>query len=429
MRHIKAKIIFWNSMIVAQVKNIVKTREQDVYSLIYLKMRIVYFLCIFTKFLFHHFLPCGSRVIVVYLFQIDYYSKHKICDCVTERFGGSKMNLTGKRVFAVITAAVLAGAVSTMGTFAADGLHTNTLVQESSASYRMTVPASGVGYTTSVTGSSVVAGESFELRVALKTGFQKQEPVVLANGVQLSPLEKDSTAHTYTYVIPEVNADAVFTVSALADTAVPAASEDSGKPQEENPDGFPVHYNGSSPVSNLTGVQPLSCGGLLTFKVYSKTAPQKVSCGNGAVSSVNAAMKAWDEKTQTSEWQVYGIASSSRSSDDTGIYAQVNGTTTRLFSVKLTKAPYTCDTTKNISLKSGKQYWAKVTVAKGTKVSYAAGNGSVVSTLVKNGGKPADLKDGNDTYYMGLKAVKSGETGLYLTVNGQKYCMYRITVA
>lgn len=339
------------------------------------------------------------------------------------------MNFAGKKVFAVLTAAVMVGAMSTVGTFAADNMRSYAVIQESAATYHMTVPVSGVGYTASATGNDISVGKSFEFRVALKQGFQKRAPIVCANNVQISPLEMDSSAHTYTYVIPEVKSNAVFTVSALADSAETRSNSiENSQPQQENPSGFPLHYNGVT-CSDLTGVQPLSCGGLLTFKVYSKTVPQVVRCGNGKIGSVNAAIQSWNAKTQTSVWQVYGVASSGRTSDDAGIYAELDGNFTKLFSVKLTSAPYSCDTTVDISTKPGKQYWAKVTTAKGAKVSFTAGDGMIVSTLVKNNGKPANLGNGKDTYYVGLKATKCGRTGLYLTVDGKKYCMFRVTVA
>lgn len=338
------------------------------------------------------------------------------------------MHFAGRKVFAVFAAAVMAGSLSAVGANAAQLSRSQMMVKEASAVYHMTAPISGVGYTTTAASKEVAAGGSFELRVALQPGFQKQAPVVCVNGAQIAPLEMDSTQHTYTYVLPDVCADAAFTISALADSAdMHTTGTADSQPEPETPSGFPLHYNGQT-CADLTGTQSLCSGGLLTFRVYSSAAPQTVRSGNGKVGSVNAVMQAWDAQTKTSVWQVYGVASSARSGDCAGIYAQVDGSLVKLFTVQLTKPPYTCDTTMDISVKSGQQYWAKVSIAKGTKVSYTAGNGLVVATRIKNGRHPIDLGDGKDTYYLGLQGGRSGKTGLYLTAGSQQYCMFRVTV-
>ncbi|HCM24774.1 MAG TPA: hypothetical protein DHW78_10685 [Ruminococcaceae bacterium] len=336
------------------------------------------------------------------------------------------MQSTGKRFLAVLAAAIMTGSGMMISAFAADGDVPCTFQKSQISVYQMTFPTAGVGYTAKATGSRVVAGSSFELQVTLKKGFQQHVPSVCANHVQLSPVEKDSLLHTYTYVMPEVYAAADFTISAVADTPIDS-EKGTMQPQPEGNNNFPVHYSGEA-VSSLTGTQSLACGGLLTFQVYSKSAPQHVTCGNGLVGSVNAPVKPWDAKTQTSIWQVYGVSASGRKSDKAGIYVQIDNSEVNLFTVQLKKAPFVCDTTKDITIPSGRSYWARVTVAEGAKVSYSAGNAAVAATLVKNNDRQTDFDSGKDTYYFGFKAKMHGKTGIYLSVNNMTYCMYHVCV-
>lgn len=84
--------------------------------------------------------------------------------------------------------------------------------------------------------------------------------------------------------------------------------------------------------------------------------------------------------------------------------------------------PFVCDTTSGVSTKVGKTYFALVTIQKGAKVSYTSGSGSVLATLAK---APQTNSNGTVSYLFGYKALKKGEAGLYVTVNGTAYKMYR----
>lgn len=77
--------------------------------------------------------------------------------------------------------------------------------------------------------------------------------------------------------------------------------------------------------------------------------------------------------------------------------------------------PYTSDTTQAVISHVDGSYVFRITVPKGSsKPFYRVGNGSILSTYTV--GKPQAAKNGSLNYYFGYKALKKGETGIYITL-------------
>ena len=291
-----------------------------------------------------------------------------------------------------------------------------TLAKEEAHQGQMTVPADGakyffVGADTNGNGEPEYLMQSGQISMAaLYAGAMTNEQVQTEyKAVQNRPTEKDPSAGS-------------GSGSTGSDTSSNKPSPDSTPDKPQN------NQNGEAAVSNLSGVQTLCAGGTLTFTVASDAAPQ-ICQGNGLVASVNAPSKDWDAQTRTSTWSVYGICSSKRTTNTTGIYAIVNGVKTQLFTVDVNgQRPFTCDTSKDISMKTGSHYIAKVTVSSGTKLTYNAGNGKIATTFVKGGMKPQSTANGQDCYYLGVQAVSTGSAGLYITVSGIQYCIYHANI-
>jgi hypothetical protein len=169
------------------------------------------------------------------------------------------------------------------------------------------------------------------------------------------------------------------------------------------------------PVSSVTGTIEVPQGYTFPFDLSSGKFPNYMS-GNAKVGETTT-YQAYDEATGKA---VYGIYGHGAVGDEVGIYA--NGV--KLFVVKVTAAPYWRDTSVDVAKKQGQTYWFKVKPDNANaKVTYTAGNGAVASTLSK--GKQ---KDGS--YLFGFRATgKPGQsTGLYATIDGKTYCVFRVNM-
>ena len=170
------------------------------------------------------------------------------------------------------------------------------------------------------------------------------------------------------------------------------------------------------PVASIAGTVNVAQGNTVLFDVTSgKPTDQRFAAGNDAVSETRLYTAYKDGKAS------YGAYGHGKAGQTTGIY--VNGV--KLFEVKVVKAPYTSDTTVNISSKKhGEMYWFRITPNDASaKVSYTAGNGSVLSTRSKG-------KQKNGSYLFGFKITgKTGDqSGVYVEIGGQQYCVFHVTV-
>lgn len=263
-----------------------------------------------------------------------------------------------------------------------------------------------VSYNMNLTNSShqeIGAGQTVKLSIPLPEALQNEKIGVWAedkNGTvkQITQIQKKDGTVEFEAVCPLH----IFTVAKLRDLSVPSAS-----------------------FEDTITVYP---GQTLSFDVFSDKNVQLCQ-GDGSVSSVNAPSEKWNSARQQSKWSVYGICASKRSSEETGIYALVNGVKTKLFTVKINpNRPLSCDTSKDVAKHLGGSYTALVKVKFGTKVNYVSGNSKVLATFVKGGMKPAKTEKGLDYYYLGCKAVGSGSAGLYVTVGDAQFCIYRVNV-
>lgn len=93
---------------------------------------------------------------------------------------------------------------------------------------------------------------------------------------------------------------------------------------------------------------------------------------------------------------------------------------------EVNRKPFVCDTTATVTTKVGSTYFALLTAAKDAKVSYTCGNGAVLATLAK---APVTNTDGTVSYLLGYKALQKGSAGLYVTVDGILYKLYRTNAA
>ena len=247
------------------------------------------------------------------------------------------------------------------------------------------------------------AGQTVKLSIPLPEALQNEKIGVWAedkNGTvkQITQIqEKDGTV-----VFEAACPLHIFTVAKLRDLSVPSAS-----------------------FEDTITVYP---GQTLSFDVFSNKNVQ-ICQGNGLVGSVNAPSEKWNSTQMQGKWSVYGVCGSKRGSEETGIYALVNGVKTKLFTVKIDpNRPFSCDTSKDVAKQVGDSYTALVKVKSGTKVNYISGNSKVLTTFVKGGMKPIKTENGVDYYYLSCKAVGSGSAGLYLTVGNAQFCIYRVNV-
>ena len=197
--------------------------------------------------------------------------------------------------------------------------------------------------------------------------------------------------------------------------------DDSGS-QKSSSGTSSVNHPVNVPASTLSGENiPLAAGSMRNFTVTCDEKPI-ISQGNGAIAIVNL-VKDWDPVTKEIVLQVCGVVGSQGGT--TGIYATVNGRVILLFTVKLGPCPVKSDTTSGVTKKAGDVYWAKVTVPRNAKIVYSAGSGYVAATMLKklDGGG-----SGADSYLLGFRAVKSGTTGLYITVDGVLFRLYMVSV-
>ena len=170
------------------------------------------------------------------------------------------------------------------------------------------------------------------------------------------------------------------------------------------------------PVASISGTVEVAQGNTVLFDVTSgKPTDQNFVAGNDAVSETRLYTAYKDGKAS------YGAYGHGKEGQTTGLY--VNGV--KLFEVKVVKAPYTSDTTVNITNKKhGEMYWFKITPNDASaKVSYTAGNGSVLSTRSKG-------KQKNGSYLFGFQIIgKTGDqSGVYVEIGGQQYCVFHVTV-
>lgn len=170
------------------------------------------------------------------------------------------------------------------------------------------------------------------------------------------------------------------------------------------------------PVSSFCGTIEVAQGNTAAFHLQSgKPTDAGFAAGNGAASETRV-FEAYKNGTA-----YYGAYGHGKVGQTTGMYA--NGV--KLFEVKIVKAPYSSDTTVNITnKKQGSIYWFKVTLDNAsTKVSYTAGNGKVLSTRSKG-----LQKDGS--YLFGFQITgKAGEkSGVYANIDGKDYCVFHVMV-
>lgn len=179
--------------------------------------------------------------------------------------------------------------------------------------------------------------------------------------------------------------------------------------------------NSTSVKTTLTGQTVLPLGSTRVFTVTSKTRPQMV-CGNGVVAQLHV-LKAWNAATGEMQLEVYGCG---HNGEETGVYANVNGTPQRLFTAVLGEPPFTSDTTMDVQMHIGQTYAFRIIPNSSTALpTYTVGNGSVLATRYSGS---IQQKDGRTAYYYSYRCLKPGNTGVYISIGGQAYRVFVCTV-
>ena len=179
-------------------------------------------------------------------------------------------------------------------------------------------------------------------------------------------------------------------------------------------------FGSGDSVCSLSGTVDLRRGEVLNFNVVGNT----VQLDSDPDVAVMTTKMPWKTSGNVGTWTMYGISSSGRSSDNTDVYATINGERKKLFTVHLIDAPFTSDTTQDISRKLGARYQIKIHAQRGVKVDFLAGTNGIVDTFYagqKNNGSGVD-------YYFGSIARARGAVGLYVSYNGKNYKVYTETV-
>ncbi|QNO18255.1 beta strand repeat-containing protein [Caproicibacterium amylolyticum] len=116
----------------------------------------------------------------------------------------------------------------------------------------------------------------------------------------------------------------------------------------------------------------------------------------------------------------YAMYMNGKVGTDTGVY--VNGQL--ICKVKVVDRPFKCDTTTDIAMNAGKTYSFKITPAAGTAIDSFTFNTARDAALSTQG----FVKNADGTVTCKIKAVSSGAYGVYVTINGQQYKVFAVTV-
>ena len=155
---------------------------------------------------------------------------------------------------------------------------------------------------------------------------------------------------------------------------------------------------------------------ILTFKVKSSKAVSYVAgTGSAAQTGVSSPYNSVTGET------TYSVTAIGKLGTGSGLFLDGK----KIFAIQVGQTPFICDTTMPVTEKVGESYTFKVTSANlSDQISFHVGNSTIAATAAL----PMRTESGKHAYYFKLTASSTGQTGVYITVNGTAYHAFNFIV-
>ncbi len=162
-------------------------------------------------------------------------------------------------------------------------------------------------------------------------------------------------------------------------------------------------------------------GHSIFFDVHS-TQPVNFVSGNGKCAQTGV-IQSYNRSADITRYEITGTGSTGQTC---GLYLDNN----RIFQAQIkdmpASQPFISDTTEPLTKKVGQTYTFKITLKDPhSNATFVAGNGSVLSTYAPPG---ITGPNGSKIYYYSVTALKTGGSGIYVSVDGVTYHVFSETV-